>query len=244
MQTFIEVAHLSKRFGPVQAVADISFAVGQGEVVGFLGPNGAGKTTTMRMIAGFLPPTSGIARVTGLDIVERPVAAKRALGYLPEGAPLYGEMTVAEFLRFVAAARGLGGALLKQRLAFVSDLLELGPMQGRRIEALSKGFKRRVGIAQALVHDPQVLILDEPTDGLDPNQKHQMRAIIADMARDKAILISTHLLDEVEAVCARVLVIAEGRVKADTTPAALSAQAKDGTLESAFRNLTLAEAAS
>ena len=239
MQPFIEVAHLSRQFGAVRAVNDVSFTVSQGEVVGFLGPNGAGKTTTLRMIAGFLPPSAGHALITGLDIAEHPVAAKRALGYLPEGAPLYGEMTAAEFLHFVAAARGLRGERLKQRIAHVTDLLQLGPMRGRRIEALSKGFKRRVGIAQALVHDPQVLILDEPTDGLDPNQKHQMRGIIADMARDKAILISTHLLEEVEAICARVLVIADGRIRADTSPAALGKQAKDGTLESAFRTLTL-----
>jgi ABC-2 type transport system ATP-binding protein len=243
MQPLIEVAHLSRQFGMVRAVDDVSFAVHRGEVVGFLGPNGAGKTTTMRMIAGFLSLSGGQVRIAGIDITQRPVEAKRALGYLPEGAPLYSEMTVSEFLRFVAAARGLTGGLLKQRVAHVTDLLELGPMRGRRIEALSKGFKRRVGIAQALVHDPQVLILDEPTDGLDPNQKRQMRALIADMAPDKAILISTHLLEEVDAVCARVLVIANGRIKADATPAALAGQAKDGMLESAFRILTLDEVA-
>ena len=221
MQNLIEVAALSRRFGDVHAVRGISFNVARGEVLGVLGPNGAGKTTTMRMIAGFLDPTSGTARVDGIDVQRRPVAAKRSLGYLPEGAPLYGDMTTAEFLRFIAAARGLGGSRRRGRIATIVERLSLGPVLDRRIDTLSKGFRRRVGIAQAIIHDPPVLILDEPTDGLDPNQKHEMRALIAEMAPSKAILISTHLLEEVDAVCHRALIIDGGLIRIDAAPAAL-----------------------
>jgi ABC-2 type transport system ATP-binding protein len=195
-----------------------------GEVLGFLGPNGAGKSTTMKMVAGFLPPTSGTAVVCGHDILARPLLAKRQIGYLPEGAPAYPDMTAAEFLDFIAHIRGYRGAEARKRVAHIAELISIRDVLHQRIETLSKGYRRRVGVAQALLHDPPVLILDEPTDGLDPNQKHEMRAIIRTMSPGKAIIISTHLLDEVEAVCSRAIIIARGRVLADDTPAGLAAR--------------------
>lgn len=218
---------LARRFGPVTAVSDISFMVERGEVLGFLGPNGAGKSTTMRMIAGFIAPSAGTARVCGHDVVEDPVAAKAALGYLPEGAPLYPDMTPLALLRFVGGVRGLRGRVLAEAVERAVDRTALDSVLRRPIEQLSKGFKRRVGLAQALLHDPPVLILDEPTDGLDPNQKHGIRALIRALAPDKAIVISTHILEEVETVCSRALVIAEGRVIADGTPADLAQSVPD-----------------
>jgi ABC-2 type transport system ATP-binding protein len=214
----IEVQKLVKRYGVFTAVDDVSFAVQPGEVLGFLGPNGAGKSTTMKMIAGFLSPTSGTARVCGFDVQEQPIQAKRVLGYLPEGAPSYGEMTVRAFLRFVADLRGMGVAQTRVRMDEVVGRLGLERVLEQPIETLSKGFKRRVGLAQAILHDPPVLILDEPTDGLDPNQKHEVRALIQSMARDKIILISTHILEEVHAVCQRAVIIARGKVLAGCAP--------------------------
>jgi ABC-2 type transport system ATP-binding protein len=207
-------------------VDDVSFEVSPGEVLGFLGPNGAGKTTTMRMLAGFVTPSAGTASICGHDVIADPLGAKSALGYLPEGAPVYGEMTVGAFLDFIADLRRLAGAQRRERLGHVIERLQLRSVLGQSIETLSKGFRRRVGLAQAIVHDPPVLILDEPTDGLDPNQKHEVRALINDMARDKIIVISTHILEEVEAVCSRAIIIARGRIVADDTPARLAARSR------------------
>jgi ABC-2 type transport system ATP-binding protein len=222
----IKTEHLSKRYASLTAVDDVTFQVGPGEVLGFLGPNGAGKTTTMRMLAGFVTPSAGRASICGHDIETAPLAAKAALGYLPEGAPLYGEMSVYGFLDFIASLRGLEGARRTQRLTHVIEHLQLAPVLEQTIETLSKGFRRRVGLAQAIVHDPPVLILDEPTDGLDPNQKHEVRALIGAMARDKIIVISTHILEEVEAVCTRAIIIAKGRIVADDTPAGLATRSR------------------
>jgi ABC-2 type transport system ATP-binding protein len=240
LTALIEIERLTKRFGAFTAVDDVSFTVSRGEVLGFLGPNGAGKSTTMRMLAGFMTPTAGTARICGEDVVERPVAAKRHLGFLPEGAPTYPEMTVEAFLAFCARARGFRGGDLRDRVAGAIALTQLEGVRLQPVETLSKGFKRRVGLAAALSHDPPVLVLDEPTDGLDPNQKHEVRNLIRAMAPEKAIVISTHILEEVSAVCTRAVVIARGRVVADATPAELEAR---GPLEQVFRDLTLAEMA-
>jgi ABC-2 type transport system ATP-binding protein len=220
----IETSKLSKRYGHLTAVDDISFKVGPGEVLGFLGPNGAGKSTTMRIIAGFIAPSEGTVSVCGHDVETQPVEAKRKIGYLPEGAPCYGEMTPLAFLQFIADVRGLAGARRQERIDYVIGRLHLDKVLHQTIDTLSKGFKRRVGLAQAILHDPEVLILDEPTDGLDPNQKHEVRSLIADMAPNKTIVISTHILEEVHAVCTRAIIIAQGRVVADDTPAALEAR--------------------
>jgi ABC-2 type transport system ATP-binding protein len=222
----IRTEHLTKRYGPLLAVDDVSFQVGPGEVLGFLGPNGAGKTTTMRMLAGFVTATSGSASICGHDVATQPLAAKAAIGYLPEGAPSYGEMTVRQFLDFIADLRGLDGERRRARLAHVIEHLQLGGVLEQVIDTLSKGFRRRVGLAQAIVHDPPVLILDEPTDGLDPNQKHEVRTLINEMARDKITVISTHILEEVDAVCTRAIIIARGRIVADDTPAGLAARSR------------------
>ncbi|MCP5471967.1 MAG: ATP-binding cassette domain-containing protein [Sinobacteraceae bacterium] len=222
----IKTDRLSKRYGSLSAVEDLSFEVSPGEVLGFLGPNGAGKSTTMRMLAGFVTPTAGTASLCGHDVLEAPVAARACLGYLPEGAPSYGEMTVRGFLGFIAELRGLDGALRRSRLDRVFGRLQLEPVLEQTIDTLSKGFRRRVGLAQALIHDPQVLILDEPTDGLDPNQKHEVRTLIGEMARDKLIVISTHILEEVTAVCTRAIIIARGRIVADQTPQQLAARSR------------------
>jgi ABC-2 type transport system ATP-binding protein len=214
----VRLDRLAKRFGPLVAVDDVSFSVDRGEVLGFLGPNGAGKSTTMRMLAGFVTPTSGTASVAGHDVVTAPLAAKQALGYLPEGAPAYGDMSVLAFLRFVAELRGVPRLARERHVADAIAKASLEEVAHQPVETLSKGFKRRVGIAQAIVHDPPVLVMDEPTDGLDPNQKHEVRALIRGMARDKAIIVSTHILEEVEAVCTRAVIIARGRIVADATP--------------------------
>jgi ABC-2 type transport system ATP-binding protein len=222
----IKTEHLSKRYETLTAVDDVSFEVRPGEVLGFLGPNGAGKTTTMRMLAGFISPTSGKASICGHDIETDTLAAKASVGYLPEGAPSYGEMTVRAFLEFIAELRHLKGEQRTRRLDYVIGRLQLGKVLPQTIETLSKGFRRRVGLAQALIHDPPVLILDEPTDGLDPNQKHEVRTLINEMARDKIIVISTHILEEVDAVCTRAIIIARGRVVADDTPQGLATKSR------------------
>jgi ABC-2 type transport system ATP-binding protein len=221
----ISVEHLSRRFGSMTAVDDVTFAVARGEVLGFLGPNGAGKSTTMKMITGFLAPTSGTAVIGGHDILADPIGAKRQTGYLPEGAPAYPDMTPAGFLNFIAHVRGFGGKEAKRRIAVAVERTALGSVLDQPIDTLSKGFKRRVGLAQALLHDPPVLILDEPTDGLDPNQKHEVRRLIAGMP-EKAIVISTHILEEVDAVCTRAVIIADGRIVADGTPGTLAARSR------------------
>ena len=221
----LQVQSLTKRFGPILAVDDVSFTVDKGEVLGFLGPNGAGKSTTMKMVTGFLSPTAGTAVVCGHDIQKAPIAAKRCIGYLPEGAPLYPDMTPHSFLGFTASIRGLTGAERASAIGRAMALTELEQVANQPIDTLSKGFKRRVGLAQALVHDPEVLVLDEPTDGLDPNQKFQVRQIIQEMAAEKTI-ISTHILEEVDAVCSRALIIAQGRIVADGTPGELEARSR------------------
>lgn len=222
----IKAEALTKRYGTLTAVDNLSFRVDPGVVLGFLGPNGAGKTTTMRMIAGFVAPTSGSAEICGFPIDTRPTEAKESIGYLPEGAPSYGDMTPRNFLEFIASVRGLKGSQRTNRLSDTIERLQLEPVMGQKIDTLSKGFKRRVGIAQAILHDPPVLILDEPTDGLDPNQKHEVRTLIKSMSEDKIIVISTHILEEVEAVCNRAIIIAKGRIVADETPEALLNRSK------------------
>jgi ABC-2 type transport system ATP-binding protein len=235
----IEIAGLTKRFGAFTAVDGVTFSVARGEVLGFLGPNGAGKSTTMRMLAGFMIPTDGTARICGHDVQSDGVAARRILGFLPEGAPTYPEMTVSGFLTFCARVRGFGGKELARRIEHAMTLTRLDGVMLQPVETLSKGFKRRVGLAQALLHDPPVLVLDEPTDGLDPNQKHEVRALIAQMAPHKAIVISTHILEEVDAVCTRAIIIAAGRLVADATPAELMSRHPSGKLDDVFRQLTM-----
>jgi len=217
MTLLVEADRLSKSFGPIRAVDDISLRVAKGEVLGFLGPNGAGKSTTMKILTGFLEPDSGSARICSFDVVEDPKAAKRCLGYLPEGAPAYGDMTPKSFLEFIAEIRGFEGSAKAKKVDLAVERTGLGGVLNQPIDTLSKGYKRRVGFAQAILHDPAVLIMDEPTDGLDPNQKFLVRQLIADMARDKAIIVSTHILEEVEAVCSRAVVIDRGRIVADGT---------------------------
>lgn len=218
MSPMIDIRGLRKEFGRFVAVEDVSFSMERGEVLGFLGPNGAGKSTTMKMVTGFLPPTKGTAVICGHDILQDPMKAKHKLGYLPEGAPAYPDMTPASFLKFIAEIRGFRGSEIRKR---VDDAVRQTALESHLyvpIESLSKGYKRRVGLAQAILHDPEVLIMDEPTDGLDPNQKHQVRNLIAGMGKNKSIILSTHILEEVEAVCTRAIIIAAGKVIADGTP--------------------------
>lgn len=222
----VEIKHLYKQFGQLVAVNDISFKVEKGEVLGFLGPNGAGKSTTMKMISGFLTPSAGQVKVQGYDIMQQPLEAKKRLGYLPEGAPAYPDMTPAEFLDFIAEVRQFQGEEKRRRVTETVKQVNLEHVLHQPIETLSKGFKRRVGLAQAILHDPDVLILDEPTDGLDPNQKHEVRTLIKQMAREKVIILSTHILEEVHAVCSRAIIIAEGKIVADGTPAELEAKSQ------------------
>lgn len=237
----LTVSNLEKSFGPIHAVKGVSFTVEKGEVLGFLGPNGAGKTTTMRMITGFIPPTAGTATICGHGITTEPVAAKRRLGYLPENAPSYHNMTVEGFLTFVGSIRGFSGSELKSKVDQTIVKSRLDGVRRQAIETLSKGYRQRTCFAQAIIHDPQVLIMDEPTDGLDPNQKHVVREMITEMAVDKAIIISTHILEEVEAVCTRAIVIAEGAIVANDTPAQLKARDPEGRLDNVFRKLTMTE---
>ncbi len=222
----IEAQSLVKHFGAIRAVDGVSFSVAKGEVLGFLGPNGAGKSTTMKTLCGFLAPTSGRASICGYDIVTAPIEAKKRLGYLPEGAPAYSDMTPSSYLRFIAGIRGFDGAEAKKRIAHAVDLTNIASVLDQAMDTLSKGYKRRVGLAQALLHDPEVLILDEPTDGLDPNQKHEVRTLIGEMAPHKAIIISTHILEEVSAVCSRALIIDEGKIVADGTPLELEQRSR------------------
>ena len=222
----IQTENLGKRYGRFDAVAGLNLKVAPGQVLALLGPNGAGKTTSMRMIAGFLRPSSGRAVVCGHDVVRDPIAARRALGYLPEGAPSYGELAVAEFLNFAARVRGLTGITGTRRMDEMVERLQLQPVLAQTIETLSKGFRRRVCLAQALLHDPPALILDEPTDGLDPNQQREVHALIRGMARDRAIIVSTHALDEVRAACNRVAIVAHGRLRVEGTPAELEKRSR------------------
>ncbi len=233
----LETHELTKRYGRHTVVDNLSFSCGPGEVLGFLGPNGAGKSTTMKMVTGFVAPSGGTARICGHDVQTETLAAQRRLGYLPEGAPLYAEMTPAQFLEFIADVRGLRGAERKRRMESVIEQMHLAPVLNQSTETLSKGFKRRVGLAQAILHDPDVLILDEPTDGLDPNQKHQVRELIRSLSEDKLVIISTHILEEVDAVCTRAIIIANGRLLADDTPENLTARG-GGSLDSMFREIT------
>ena len=240
----LTVQNLKKSFGAFQAVKGISFNVGKGEVLGFLGPNGAGKSTTMRMITGFIPPTDGTAVICGHDIQTDPVGAKACIGYLPENAPSYRTMTVSDFLTFIAKIRGFTGAQVKEKVDAVLEKARLTTVARQTIETLSKGYRQRTCFAQAILHDPQVLIMDEPTDGLDPNQKYVVRKMIKEMAADKAIIVSTHILEEVDAVCTRALIIADGEIVANGTPDELKAMDKEGhRLDVVFRNLTMKEVA-
>lgn len=222
----IKTENLTKRYDELVAVDNLTFQVSAGEVLGFLGPNGAGKSTTMKMIAGFVPATSGTASVCGFDVETHALEAKQQIGYLPEGAPSYGEMTPLSFLDFIADVRGLDGEAKKRRISEVVEQLHLAKVLNQSIDTLSKGFKRRVGLAQAILHDPAVLILDEPTDGLDPNQKQEVRQLINDMSTEKIIVISTHILEEVHAVCTRAVIIADGRILADDSPAGLESKSR------------------
>jgi len=230
----IRIEELVKTFGPKHAVDGVSFAVERGEVLGFLGPNGAGKSTTMRMITGFFPPTRGRVWVGGHDVAEEPLAAKRLIGYLPEAAPSYPDMTVRGFLSFAAEMRGLAGAARARAVGRVVELCFLGSVLHQSIETLSKGYRHRTCLAQALIHDPEVLVLDEPTDGLDPNQKHEVRNLIRELSKTKAIIFSTHILEEVDAVCTRAIIIDRGRIVASGTPDELGRP-----LDEVFRRLTL-----
>ena len=239
----IEVKGLVKSYGAKRAVDGISFTVNRGEILGFLGPNGAGKSTTMKMLTGFIRPDAGKATVGGIDVTVDPVGVKRQLGYLPESAPAYPEMTVGEFLTFIAEIRGFRDVVEKRaRVEHVLNLTHLASVRTQTIETLSKGYKQRVGFAQALIHNPPALILDEPTDGLDPNQKNEVRTLIKSMAAEKAVILSTHILEEVDAICTRVIIIAAGRIVADETPAALRARQPGARLDEIFRTLTLSTA--
>ena len=234
----IKVENLSRTFGAKRAVDGVSFEVGRGEVLGFLGPNGAGKSTTMRMITGFIPPTAGRVSVCGLDVQESPIEVKRRIGYLPEAAPSYTDMSVMSFLRFAAEMRGLDGDARRSAVRRVVDLCHLESVLGQTIDTLSKGFRHRTCLAQALIHDPEVLILDEPTDGLDPNQKHEVRTLIREMGENKAIIFSTHILEEVEAACTRAIIIDRGRIVADGAPQELAARSSTRKLDDFFRSIT------
>ncbi len=231
----ISVKNLCKSFGGRHAVNDVSFEVKTGDVLGFLGPNGAGKTTTMRMITGYLTPTAGSVSVNGFDVQENPIEARKRIGFLPENAPSYADMTVTAFLKFIAEMRGFGGEERTKRIEAVIEKCLLNHVRYQTIETLSKGYRQRVCLAQAILHDPPILILDEPTDGLDPNQKHVVRQMIAGMAKDKVVIFSTHILEEVEAICNRTIIISDGKIVADSSPAELM---KKGSLDEVFRRLT------
>ena len=232
----VRVRNLRKDYGSIRALDGISFDVSRGDILGFLGPNGAGKTTAMKLITGFIDPDGGSVVVAGHDVASDPLAAQRRMGYLPENAPAYGEMTVDGFLRFVADARTLTDA--RGAIDRVVDMAALGTVRHQTIETLSKGFKRRVGLAQAMIHDPEVLILDEPTDGLDPNQKVLVQDLLANLSQERCVILSTHLLDEAEKVCNRAVIISEGRILVDSTPHDLIKQSSSGRLDEVFRRIT------
>ena len=238
MTEALKIDRLTKQFGLKTAVDNVSFIANKGEVLGFLGPNGAGKSTTMKMVVGFLSPTSGTASVCGHDIIRNPLEVKRTVGYLPEGAPAYPDMTPYRFLKFIASIRGFRGSEKTDRVEHVINITRIEDVARQPIETLSKGYKRRVGLAQSLIHDPAVLILDEPTDGLDPNQKQVVRDLIKSMASEKCIVISTHILEEVDAVCTRAMIIASGKVVADGSPEELKSQSGAGDLDEVFRKVT------
>ena len=235
----LSVNDLEKSFGSIRAVQKVRFDVKKGEVLGFLGPNGAGKSTTMRMITGFIAPDGGTAEICGHDILKDPVGAKRCLGYLPENAPSYRSMTVTDFLTFIAQVRGFRGAEVKKRVDDAIEQTSLGAAVRQTIDTLSKGYRQRVCFAQAILHNPEVLIMDEPTDGLDPNQKFAVRQLIKSMAKEKAIIVSTHILEEVDAVCTRCVIIAHGKIVANGTPEELKKKDPNGHLDVVFRQLTL-----
>jgi len=247
MASRIVAQKLEKRFGHIHAVQGIDLEVPAGQVLGFLGPNGAGKSTTMRMITGFLEPTAGSVRLDGIDLAADPIAAKRTFGYLPEGAPAYPDMTVEEFLGFIAQARGYRGREAHDRVERAIGRVNLKGVRKQAFETLSKGYKRRTGLAQALLHDPGILILDEPTDGLDPNQKHEVRELIKELGGERAIVLSTHILEEVEAVCTRAVVINKGRIVFDGTPGEMESRApRDAVknrMDAAFRAMTSVDTA-
>jgi ABC-2 type transport system ATP-binding protein len=238
----ISINRLTRRFGPIVAVDGVSFDVQKGEVLGFLGPNGAGKSTVMRMLACFLKPDSGTASVCGCDILKNPLEVRKSIGYLAENVPAYNEMTVGGLLNFVCDARAIRGSARRKALDRVVPMCSIGSVYHQTIETLSKGYRRRVGLAQALIHDPKVLILDEPTDGLDPNQKHEVRALIGKMAKEKCIVISTHILEEVEAICDRTVIIARGKILVDSTPEKLREE-YHCSLDEVFRKITRHRAA-
>lgn len=233
----LEARELHRSFGRIHAVRGVSFRVEKGEVLGFLGPNGAGKSTTMRMLTGFLPPSSGIASVCGFDVAKNPLGAKRSVGYLPENAPVYGDMTVRSFLRFIAEMRGFRGRAAAAAIDRVIGLCHLERVVSQPVDTLSKGYKHRTCLAQAVLHDPPVLLMDEPTDGLDPNQKHIVREMIRGMAPEKVIVISTHILEEVDAICTRAIIIANGVIVANSTPAELKGRSRwHGAVELTFED--------
>lgn len=235
----VTVDNLVKDYGSLRAVDGVSFQLKKGDILGFLGPNGAGKSTTMKMLTGFLTPTSGTATVDGYDVRKDPIEVKKRIGYLPESSAAYPEMTVVEFLSYVAETRGFRGRdAINERLADVIVKCHLDSVKYRAIETLSKGYRQRVGVAQAIIHDPMVLVLDEPTDGLDPNQKHEVRKLIKAMAEEKAIILSTHILEEVEAICNRVIIIDQGRVLVNETPEAFKARKPGAKIDEIFRELT------
>ncbi|MGJ8725241.1 MAG: ABC transporter ATP-binding protein [Roseibacillus sp.] len=233
----IDVKNLTKRFGPKVAVDDLSFTVNKGEVLGFLGPNGAGKSTTMRMVTGFFPASAGSIEICGVSMISNPEDAKRKIGYLPESAPLYNDMTVTSFLKWIAKMRGLSGSAQKDAVEKVIETCFLQGVARQAIDTLSKGYRHRTCLAQALIHDPEVLILDEPTDGLDPNQKHEVRKLIKKLGEEKAVLFSTHILEEVEAACTRAVIVDQGKIVADGTPAELKSQG-NGDLYQLFHKVT------
>ena len=238
----VSIKELRRSFGPIVAVDGVSFEVQKGEVLGFLGPNGAGKSTVMRMVACFLRPDSGTATVCGYDILKNPLEVRKSIGYLAENVPAYNDMTVGSFLNFICDTREITGSDRRKALDRIVPMCSIGSVYHQTIDTLSKGYKRRVGLAQALIHDPQVLILDEPTDGLDPNQKHEVRQLISKMAKEKCIVISTHILEEVEAICDRTIIIARGRILADSTPEKLRRE-YNCSLDEVFRKITQHRAA-
>jgi len=238
----IEVNNLTKQFGHKIAVDDLSFSVGKGEVLGFLGPNGAGKSTTMRIITGFLPATQGDVKICGIPVADQPEDAKRKIGYLPESAPLYADMTVVGFLRFCASIRGFSGLARKEAVDRVIETCFLQTVVHQSIDTLSKGYRHRTCLAQSLLHDPEVLVLDEPTDGLDPNQKHEVRNLIRELGKEKTIVFSTHILEEVDASCTRAMIIDQGKIVAEGSPESLRSEGA-GSLTELFRKLTTSEVA-